>query len=149
MNTALELAGVALAALLSENMVLVSCTGIGTHRPSFQDPKQALRTGFCLTLVMVLGGSCAWLLDYLVLGRFALQHFRLLAFALLIPGLVAGLRRFFRDLGMPTTLAEIGAKAEDIPAMVAHRAEKPKGFPFGGFVSIGPKEMEEILHLAQ
>ena len=32
MNGALELAGVALAALLSENMVLVTCTGIGTHR---------------------------------------------------------------------------------------------------------------------
>ena len=96
MNTALELAGVALAALLSENMVLVSCLGIGTHRQSFQDPRQALRTGFCLTLVMVLGALCAWLLDYLILGRFGLQYFRLLAFALLIPGLVAALRRFFR-----------------------------------------------------
>ena len=96
MTTALELAGVALAALLSENMVLVTCTGIGTHRKSFQDPKQALHTGFCLTLVMVLGALCAWLIDYLFLGRFGLQHFRLLAFALLIPGLVAALRRFFR-----------------------------------------------------
>ena len=72
MTTALELAGVALAALLSENMVLVTCTGIGTHQKSFQDPKQALRTGFCLTLVMVLGALCAWLIDYLILGRFAL-----------------------------------------------------------------------------
>lgn len=95
MTTALELAGVALAALLSENMVLVSCLGIGTHQKSFQDPRQALRTGFCLTLVMVLGALCAWLMDYLILGRFGLQHFRLLAFALLIPGLVIALRRFF------------------------------------------------------
>ena len=45
MMTALELAGVALAALLSENMVLVTCTGIGTHRKSFQDPGARLRTG--------------------------------------------------------------------------------------------------------
>ena len=44
--------------------------------------------------------------------------------------------------------AEIGAKAEDIPAMVAHRGEKPGGFPFGGFVEIGPKEMEAVLRLA-
>ena len=49
---------------------------------------------------------------------------------------------------MPTTFAEIGAKAEDIPAMVAHRGEKPGGFPFGGFVEIGPKEMEAVLRLA-
>lgn len=96
MSTALELAGVALAALLSENMILVTCTGIGTHTKSFQDPRQALRTGFCLTLVMVLGALCAWLLNYLILGRLGWQHLRLLVFALLIPGLVVGLRHFFR-----------------------------------------------------
>ena len=58
------------------------------------------------------------------------------------------LRAFFRSLGMPTTFADIGAKAEDIPGMVAHRAEKPSGFPFGGFVKIGPEEMDAILRLA-
>ena len=58
---------------------------------------------------------------------------------------IARLRSFFRSLGMPTTLQEVGGKAEDIPAMAAHRAEKPNGFPFGGFVKIGPEEMEAIL----
>ena len=96
MNTVLELTGVALAALLSENMVLVSCMGIGTHRESFQDPREAIRTGLCLTLVMVLGVLGGWLLNFLVLLRFGLTHFQVLAFALLIPGLVAGLRSFFR-----------------------------------------------------
>lgn len=61
---------------------------------------------------------------------------------------VERLRAFFRALGMPTTFAEIGADSKDIPAMVAHRAEKPNGFPFGGFVKIGPDEMEAILRLA-
>ena len=60
---------------------------------------------------------------------------------------IARLRSFFRSLGMPTTLAEIGGREEDIPAMVSHRAEKPGGFPFGGFVKIGPEEMEAILRL--
>ncbi len=96
MTPALELAGVALAALLSENMVLVSSLGVGTHLPSFRQPRQALRTGFCLTLVMVLGGLCAWLLDRWILLPLNWQYFRVLAFALLIPGLVAALRRFFR-----------------------------------------------------
>lgn len=59
------------------------------------------------------------------------------------------LRAFFRQLGMPVTLHELGARAEDIPAMVAHRAEKANGFPFGGFVKIGPSEMEAILNLAR
>ena len=89
MNTVLELTGVALAALLSENLVLVSCMGIGTHRESFQDPREAIRTGLCLTLVMVLGVLGGWLLNFLVLLRFGLTYFQVLAFALLIPGLVA------------------------------------------------------------
>ncbi|MEG1593166.1 MAG: iron-containing alcohol dehydrogenase [Oscillibacter sp.] len=59
------------------------------------------------------------------------------------------LRLFFEALGMPVTLSEIGARAEDIPTLVAHRAEKPNGFPFGGFVKIGPAEMTAILHLAE
>ena len=96
MKTALELAGVALAALLSENLVLVSCTGIGTHRESFSQPREALRTGICLTVVMVLGELCAWLIDFWLLSRYGWAHFRVLAFALLIPALVAGLRRFLR-----------------------------------------------------
>ena len=50
----IELAGVALAALLSENFVLVSCMGIGTRLRAFQDPIDALRTGYCLTAVMAL-----------------------------------------------------------------------------------------------
>ncbi|WP_295581966.1 iron-containing alcohol dehydrogenase [uncultured Oscillibacter sp.] len=61
---------------------------------------------------------------------------------------IARLREFFRSIGMPTTFGEIdGAKEEDIPAMVAHRREKPNGFPYGGFVKIGPEEMEAILRL--
>ena len=97
MNTSLDLAAVALSALLSENLVLVSCMGIGTHRESFQDSRESIRTGLCLTLVMILGTLAAWLLDFLILTRYNLAHFRVLAFALLIPALVAGVRRFFRD----------------------------------------------------
>lgn len=96
MNDTLELAGVALAALLSENMVLVSCMGIGTHQESSTESREAIRTGLCLTLVMILGGLGGWLLNFLILIRLGLVHFQVLAFALLIPGLVAGLRKFFK-----------------------------------------------------
>ena len=85
----LDLAGVALAALLSENFVLVNCMGIGTRVRSFRDPMDALRTGYCLTVVMVLGALFSWLADYLVFTRFGLQYYRLLFLALLVPGLVA------------------------------------------------------------
>ena len=58
---------------------------------------------------------------------------------------IRSLRAFFRSLHMPATLEEVGGKAADIPAMVAHRNEKPNGFPFGGFVKIQEADMEAIL----
>ena len=58
------------------------------------------------------------------------------------------LTAFFKEIAMPTSFAEIGAKAEDIPAMVAHRSEKPNGFPFGGFVKMMPEDMEAVYKLA-
>ena len=94
MNTAFEVAAVALAALLSENLVLVTCMGIGSHVESFQDPRQAIRTGSCLTVVMTLGALCAWLVDDALLNRFDLTHLRLLVCSLLSPGLVAAVRKF-------------------------------------------------------
>lgn len=97
MNTALEVAGVALAALLSENLVLVTCMGIGTHQESFREPREAIRSGLCLTVIMVLGVLCAWLINVLILTRFGWEEFQVLAFSLLIPGLVASLRKFLRS----------------------------------------------------
>ena len=104
----IELAGVALAALLSENFVLVSCMGIGTRLRAFQDPIDALRTGYCLTAVMVLSALLSWLADFLVLTRFGWQHFRLLFLCLLIPGIIAGLRLFVR-----VCLPELSRRMDD------------------------------------
>ncbi|MCI2057213.1 MAG: iron-containing alcohol dehydrogenase [Oscillibacter sp.] len=62
-----------------------------------------------------------------------------------------GIKRFcsfLHSIGMPITFEEIGAHAEDIDRMVAHRAEKPSGFPFGNFVKIYEADMAEILRLA-
>lgn len=92
----LEFAGVALAALLSENFILVNCMAIGTRTKSFQDPVDALRTGYCLTVVMVLGALFSWLIDFLFLTRFGWQHYRLLVLSLLITGVIAGLRKFIQ-----------------------------------------------------
>lgn len=97
MNVFMELMGVALAALLSENFVLVSCMGIGDRPRSFAEPLDALRTGYSLTTVMVLSALLSWLIDRLLLTRFGLEYFRLLVFALLIPAIVESLRLFIRS----------------------------------------------------
>lgn len=79
--TAVQLAGIALAALLSENFILVSCLGIGSRTQAFQDPLDAWRTGYSLTAVMVLTALAAWVVNQL-LRALALSYFQTLAFAL-------------------------------------------------------------------
>lgn len=110
----MELAGVALAALLTENFILVTCMGVGNRTQCFRDPADALRTGGCLTVVMVLGALCAWLLDFLVLERFGWQFLRLLILALLILGIVAGLRHLLR-----TCVPELSRRMDDNLAAVS------------------------------
>lgn len=92
----LQIAGVALAALLSENFILVNCLGIGTRTRAFQDPLDAWRTGASLTAVMTLTALFSWLLDQL-LEHIALDYFQTLAFALIGPVVVAALRCFLKN----------------------------------------------------
>lgn len=61
---------------------------------------------------------------------------------------VERLVQWCRALEMPTTFAGLGARAEDIPAMVAHRGKKPGAYPFGGFVKLHEQDMEAILRIA-
>lgn len=61
---------------------------------------------------------------------------------------IARLRDTFRSWGMPVTLAQLGADPADIPELIAHRSQRPNGFPFGKYVSIGSDGMEAILRLA-
>ena len=96
MRGILELMGVALTALLAENFVLVTSMGIGTRLRAFKDPKDALRTGWCLTVVMVLSSICAWCIDVGILTRFGLTYYRTFIFAIMVPALVWCVRQFLR-----------------------------------------------------
>ncbi len=59
---------------------------------------------------------------------------------------VSRFRTFLTSIGMPATLAELGAKEEDIPRMVEHlfTAEKE---PMPGFMQLGRKDVEAIFRL--
>ena len=71
MTAFLELTSVAMAALLSENLVLVTCIGTGSRVRSLIDPADALRTGSCLTVTMLFTALLSWLADHLVLAPWA------------------------------------------------------------------------------
>lgn len=56
---------------------------------------------------------------------------------------------FLRDIGMPLTLKELGAKAEDIPAMAAKtKKNNPDGIHTGGVFPMTPEDIEAILRIA-
>ena len=96
MHGILEVMGVALTALLAENFVLVSCMGIGSRTKALAEPKDALGTGFCLTLVMVMSSVLAWVIDVALLTRFGLLYYRTFIFALLVPSVVWLVSKFFK-----------------------------------------------------
>lgn len=96
MRGIMELMAVALTALFAENFLLVTCLGIGTRLNAFRDPKDALRTGSCLTWVMMLSTLLAWCVDVWILVRFGLDYYRTFIFALLIPASIWCLRQVLR-----------------------------------------------------
>jgi alcohol dehydrogenase YqhD (iron-dependent ADH family) len=60
---------------------------------------------------------------------------------------INALEAFFKEIGMPTSFNEIGAKEEDIPKLI----EKLKinvGDRFGNFKSLTMEDAENIYHIA-
>ncbi len=103
-----HLMGVALAALLSENFILVNCMGIGTQIQAFREPRQALRTGLSVLSSMVTTVFFTWLADTFFLRHYNLEYLRLMVFTLLSLGSVGLLR-----LTLHTFLPELSARLDE------------------------------------
>ena len=103
-----HLTGVALAALLSENFLLVNCLGIGTRTAAFRSHVEARRTGVSVLMAMVVTVFFTWLADMFLLRHFGLEHLRLMVFTMIALGTVALLRRGFRSF-----LPELSARLDD------------------------------------
>lgn len=56
--------------------------------------------------------------------------------------------QFLRDIGMPVTLKELGAKAEDIPALAAKTKKTNPDGTTGGTFPMTPADIEAILRIA-
>lgn len=103
-----HLTGVALAALLSENFILVNCMGIGTQVQAFREPRQALRTGISVLMSMVVTVFFTWIADVFVLRHYNVEYLRLMTFTLLSLGSTALLR-----LALHTFLPELSIRLDD------------------------------------
>lgn len=62
---------------------------------------------------------------------------------------IQAFKRFLRSIGMPVTFSELGARAEDIPAMAAKccYGDERSG-TVGGFVALHQEDVEKIYRLA-
>ncbi len=109
-----HLTGVALAALLSENFLLVNCLGIGTRTEAFRSPREARRTGFSVLIAMLASVFFTWMADYLILRQFRLEYLRVMVFTGISLGSVALLRFLFR-----TFLPELSARLDDSMAALS------------------------------
>lgn len=58
---------------------------------------------------------------------------------------IKAFRRFLHDIGMPINFAELGAKEEDIPTLVAKLGIKDKTW---GFQPLSANDVTEILKIA-
>jgi alcohol dehydrogenase len=56
-------------------------------------------------------------------------------------------RSFLSSIGMPANFKELGAKEEDIPALVKHLGVTEIN-KIGGFMQLGPKDVDAIYRLA-
>ena len=123
-----ELTGIAVAALLAENFILVNCRGIGDRVKAFYEPLDAWRTGLSLTAVMVLTALVTWVLDR-ILQPFALGYYQTLVFALSPLAMVGLLRRFLKNCvpelsrRMDDNLASIpfNCAAMGVALIISHR----------------------------
>jgi alcohol dehydrogenase YqhD (iron-dependent ADH family) len=57
------------------------------------------------------------------------------------------LEAFFREIGLPTTFKELGAKEEDIPELAA-KCNTNNGDMVGYFSPLTKKQVEEVYRLA-
>ncbi|HEX3076663.1 MAG TPA: iron-containing alcohol dehydrogenase [Lachnospiraceae bacterium] len=60
---------------------------------------------------------------------------------------ISRFREFLTSIGMPSNFAELGAKEEDIPALVKHLGVTEE-YKMGGFMKLGPQDVEAIYRLA-
>ena len=60
---------------------------------------------------------------------------------------IQAFRNFLNSIGMPSTLAEVGGKAEDIPTLVKNFG-LAEGAKTGGFVNLSSEDIAEIYKLA-
>lgn len=84
----LEVIGLVLTAILTENMVLVRCFGLSGPKQSVTSQDGAVHMGVALTMVMVSAALASWWANTYILRAFQVEYYRLMVYALAVPAVV-------------------------------------------------------------
>ena len=96
MGIATEIMGILIAALLTQNFILVKFMGICPFMGVSKKIDTALGMGVAVTFVMALASAVCWLVDYYILQLLGLQYMQTVAFILVIAALVQVVEMFLK-----------------------------------------------------
>ena len=91
-----EILGILIAALLSQNVILVKFYGICPFMGVSKKTDTALGMGVAVTFVMAIACAAAWAVDHFILIPLGLQYMQTIAFILVIASLVQVVEMFLK-----------------------------------------------------
>ena len=91
-----QILGILIAALLSQNFILVKFYGICPFMGVSKKIDTALGMGMAVTFVMALASAACWLVDYYILQPLGLAYLQTVAFILVIAALVQFVEMFLK-----------------------------------------------------
>ena len=95
---AMEIMGIIIAALLSQNFILVKFYGICPFMGVSKKIDTALGMGMAVTFVMALASAACWAVDVFMLQTLNLQYMQTVAFILVIASIVQVVEMFLKKM---------------------------------------------------
>ena len=103
----MEVISVIIAALFTENFVLVKFLGICPFLGVSKKTETAVGMGMAVTFVMAIASACTWAVNHFLLVPFSLEYLQTIVFILIIAGLVQFVEMFVKK-SMPSLYSALG-----------------------------------------
>ena len=103
----MEVISVIIAALFTENFVLVKFLGICPFLGVSKKTETAMGMGMAVTFVMAVASMCTWAVNHFLLVPFNLEYLQTIVFILIIAGLVQFVEMFVKKM-LPSLYNALG-----------------------------------------
>ena len=103
----MQIISVIIAALFTENFVLVKFLGICPFLGVSKKTETAIGMGMAVTFVMAIASACTWAVNQFLLKPFSLEYLQTIVFILIIAGLVQFVEMFVKK-SLPSLYSALG-----------------------------------------